>query len=207
MVDAANTKSYPGSGTTVYDLSGNGLTGAMTNVTYNTAGYFVFPGSSNDISITGVGDFESAGTTEIWMYPTAEGGMFSRSNGTGWLNERYVIHMYSNTTNHPRITFSNASAYDTDECPTALTLNAWNCLTVTHNGSTITWYINGVYQGIDTQTITPEMSGITTKIGQVQGLSPNDFTGNIAVCRIYNIELNQTQVTQNFNALKGRYGL
>jgi len=206
-LDAADKNSYPGSGTTVYDLSGNNLTGTMTNVTWNSAGYFVYGGTSNVISLIGVDDFESAGAVEIWLYPTAEGGIFSRSTGGSWANERYVIHMYSNTTNHPKLTLSNGSSYETEECPTALTLNSWSCLTVTHSGSTILWYINGAYQGSDTTSITPEMTGVTTRLGQVQGLSPNDFTGNISICKIYNRVLSQIEISQNFNAQRSRFGV
>ena len=50
-LDAANTRSYPGSGTTWTDLSGNGNTGTLTNgPTYSSAngGQIVFDGSNDN---------------------------------------------------------------------------------------------------------------------------------------------------------------
>ena len=62
--------SYPGTGTTLYDISGNGLNGTMSNVTY-TDPYLTYNGTSATTSVTdnallepGTGDF----TLEAWVY-------------------------------------------------------------------------------------------------------------------------------------------
>ena len=52
LLDAANVKSYPGSGTSWYDLSGNGNTGTLTNgPTYNSGGYISFDGTNDLVSV------------------------------------------------------------------------------------------------------------------------------------------------------------
>ena len=74
-IDFANPKSYPGSGTTVYDLSGNGYNGTLTNgPTFSTeyGGALVFDGSNDYIQfantiLSGTGDF----TISIWFRWTA----------------------------------------------------------------------------------------------------------------------------------------
>ena len=70
--DPSNPSSYSGSGTTVNDLSGNGLDGTMSNISF-TSPYFDFNGSSSQISVAdnsllepGSGDW----TMEVWVNHT-----------------------------------------------------------------------------------------------------------------------------------------
>ena len=52
LLDAANVKSYPGSGTSWFDLSGNSNTGTLTNgPTYNSDGYFAFDGTNDYVVV------------------------------------------------------------------------------------------------------------------------------------------------------------
>ena len=48
--DPSNSSSYPGSGTTITDLSDSGLSGTMSNITY-TSPYFTYNGSNSQVSI------------------------------------------------------------------------------------------------------------------------------------------------------------
>ena len=74
-LDAANKKSYPGSGTTWSDLSGNGYTATLLNGTAFSSinfGTFVFDGTNDNASIpynTNL-DPTSGITFEAWIYPT-----------------------------------------------------------------------------------------------------------------------------------------
>ena len=68
--DPSNSSSYPGSGTTITDLSDSGLSGTMSNITY-TSPYFTYNGSNSQVSIADnsvlepeSGDF----TMETWFY-------------------------------------------------------------------------------------------------------------------------------------------
>ena len=77
-LDAANSRSYPGTGTTWSDLSGNGNSGTLTNgPTFNSGngGSIVFDGVDDNISFSGNTFNYSPGTSgevslEIWVYPT-----------------------------------------------------------------------------------------------------------------------------------------
>jgi len=83
-LDAANTKSYPGSGTAWTDLSGNGYTGTLTNgPTYSSSngGYFAFVGASNQhaaVANTTVLQFTGSITLQAIIYPTS----YIPSNGS-----------------------------------------------------------------------------------------------------------------------------
>ena len=73
--DPSNPSSYPGSGTTITDLSDSGLSGTMSNITY-TSPYFTYNGSSSQIAIAdnsllepGSGDW----TVEVWVNQAVSG--------------------------------------------------------------------------------------------------------------------------------------
>jgi hypothetical protein len=84
-------------------------------------------------------------------------------------------------------------------------INTWYIMTVVCTGSSILIYING-----NTTPIT-NVSKTTTnpnslRIGQT-GFDNNFWTGYIGNFLNYNIALSTTQITQNYNALRTRFGL
>ena len=83
--------------------------------------------------------------------------------------------------------------------------NTWYhvCFTQTTTGAAVI-YINGVSDA--TATFTSPLSGTITSNIRI-GLYAGYFSGNIPVAKIYNRVLSQTEVSQNFNALRGRYSL
>ena len=75
-LDAANTKSYGGSGTTWTDLNGRGNDGTISGATYNSDGYFSFDSTDDLVTIPnssdltfGTGEF----AVEIWWNRTTTG--------------------------------------------------------------------------------------------------------------------------------------
>ena len=70
-VDPALTSSYPGSGTTVYDLSGNGKNATLVNLPTITGNAFTFlPGLNQYVSCGNCGSFYTQGTISFWMNST-----------------------------------------------------------------------------------------------------------------------------------------
>ena len=53
----------------------------------------------------------------------------------------------------------------------------------------------------------PYNSGFTTRLGYASGGGYPYFNGNISQIQIYNRALSATEILQNFNALRGRYGV
>ena len=73
-VDAANSKSYPGTGTDWADLSGDATATLTNGPTYssNNGGYIDFDGSNDHVEVTGINvSALSAFTLEAWVYPTS----------------------------------------------------------------------------------------------------------------------------------------
>ena len=222
-LDAANTKSYPGSGTTWTDLSGNN-NGTLTNgLTYSSSnnGSLVFNGSNNYIEF---GDVLDLGTNDltvnVWARPAAlaAGNILVSKTRAAVQNYRFNFgflngFMYT--------FFQGNSGSGTDIAPTgttAISTNTWYMLTyVVKRDSSISMYINGTletlsgsatisqWNGLDFQSSNPFRIGCSTEGDNTTIRSL--FNGNISDVQVYFRSLTQSEITQNFNALRGRYGL
>ena len=87
----------------------------------------------------------------------------------------------------------------------SLSVNNWSHLMATYDGTNLLLYRNGAVvgsPGTSTGNITNASKALT--LGVRGG---NHFGGRIANAKIYNVALSSAQVKQNFNALRGRYGI
>jgi len=212
-VDAANKKSYPGSGTTWTDLAGSN-SGTLTNgPTFDPAngGSIDFDGTDDVVNVSSINvSTLSAFTLEAWVYPTSSTadetvmgkflGSLSNSSfllywdvgtalGFDWVAINTVSNIY-------RIGTSTANG----------TVNSWNHVAATFNGSQIELYVNGSSVGTAAFFGTlRNLSGLTIGADESSGNRP--LGGNIAMAKVYDKVLSSAEVVQNYNALKGRFGL
>lgn len=206
-LDAANIKSYPGTGTTWTDLSGNGYNATLVGSPSFTNGYFSLTGTqsatfNNDAANFGTSDF----STEFWYYYSGTqpnyGVLFD--NGSQGMS----IQFGTPTTNI--LFYSIPSNNDATGVPHNMTLNTWNHIVHTRSGGNLTIYINGVVKGTwtgKTGSFSPQ-SGSLAYIGTYSLSTGYAISGRISVFKIYKgYALTQTDVLQNFNALRGRYGI
>ena len=212
FLDANNTNSYPGSGTSWYDLSGNGNTGTLTNgPTFSAAngGCIVFDGVNDYVAGGNLGTFYSQGTISYWMYSTAVenyrnpfttnyngvnvGIRFEQSNGGGF---GVII-------GNDAGTFAGVNYV-----PSAiLTVNSWYNVVLVWNTVTniATGYLNGdlKFNGSHTYWATT-----LPAIAIGNGFSSDRyFKGNISSVGIYNRALTATEVLQNFNETRTKFGV
>jgi hypothetical protein len=205
-LDAANLKSYPGTGTTWNDLSGNSNTGTLTNgPTYNSSngGSIVFDGVNDYNLITCATNTVRAynSTTQfIIKLPTYSGGqrnILSYRTGGGAL---YIgkssggIFCYYNTLNIQAHTVGTIA--DNAIVHVAVTCDATNNLLST--------YINGSLAGSVSRTGWSTTYNTTMTIG---GSDIEYMAGNFYSFSHYNRVLTATEIAQNFNALRGKFGL
>jgi hypothetical protein len=201
-LDASNPLSYSGTGTTWTDLSGNGNNGTLYNGTaYSSAngGTMVFDGVNDYVRIN-TGLPESANTMSMWFKQSSSraAGLFETSaNGAPIGNGSAYLFVglgadYLRTYNV--VGYSANSAY---------TPTNWYNVTITGLvGSTQKVYMNGVLT--TTKSISPSGYNSAMDIGVSYA---GYFNGNVPVVHAYNRALTQAEITANFNALKGRYGL
>lgn len=215
------SSSYPGSGTNAYDLSSNQYTATLVNgVTYSTARApsFGFNGATNYRYIN-TGQYLSSETFTLssWFKSsttTTYQMLFSKEQvgGTPW-NYRLFLNQTS-------------GSIQADIAITNLNYNSLGgvvnlCNGVWHNAvfvrsvalDTLYLYVDGVSVGSITDTTTGTMSnnqncwiGLSAYTGaSIYGSYP--MNGQIGQSLIYNIALTAEQVKQNFNAMRGVYGV
>ena len=206
-LDAGNVKSYVSGSTTWFDKSGNGNNGTLINgPTFNS-------GSGGSIVFDGVDDYvssnvsssiqENVGTCCCWVKTSTPGsgfrGIIVKQQGWGlfvvdgifstynWGNSTTIstgINIATGVWNYVAMSFTNISG------------------TPSNNASL---YLNGSLVLITTIQKTTPVSTVTLASGSPGG--SQFLNGNIAATQLYNRALSQAEITQNFNALRGRFGI
>jgi hypothetical protein len=191
-------------GTTWTDLSGRGNTGTLTNgPTYSSAngGYLVFNGSTQYAPI-GTSAFpfgSSPGTLSGWVKTNTISGSW------GW-----IISYGSYTNSQARFIGINNSTYyfggiADDITASGVPLNTWFNMVGVYDGTNASMYVNGsLVSGPTAKTWNTVANN--SQIGR-QVNSTEYWNGNIAQASIYNRALSASEIRQNFNALRGRYGI
>jgi hypothetical protein len=208
-LDAANVRSYPGSGTTWTDVSSNGSNGTLTNgPTYDSSngGSIVFDGSNDYVIGATTLNVNNSVTMEAWIYPTSAP---SGGGGGGFIVSNIGYYLELKSTRVVRSYFYGLSSPGYHDGTVAVSLNTWSHVVAVRNSSdsTIKHYINGTLDNtISSVTGTINNGAQNYQVGGYQGGSYS-FVGRIGVCKVYNISLSSTEITQNFNALRGRFGI
>ena len=207
-LDALNPASYPGSGTTWYDLSGNGNDVSMQNsgsITWSPGptGYFSTVGNGwfNRTSASNVPTGNSPYTLSAWVQ------LGSSWNGNGFMsigpfgngNEANAFRAGS-TNQLLNYWWGNDLSVNISVSPT----NGWFNAVAKYDGTTRSIWVNGVLAGSDT----PVGHNVTSSDIQISKTAGNEYLqGNIAQALIYNVALSGSEILANFNASKSRFGL
>ena len=202
-LDAANTKSYPTTGTTWTDLSRSGNNGTLINgPTFNS-------GNGGSIVFDGVNDYTSFSTItnntytiDFWYKMGGNDGSYgyfasSGDNGLaisegGTFNGLIYGQFYY---------WNGVGANKLGIIPS--TTN-WNHICALINTSINNIQIYGNGNQLSTTTVT-SMSTSITNIGRYITANLNFLKGNLASYKIYNRALSASEILQNYNATKGRY--
>ena len=223
-LDAGNTKSYPGSGTTWKDtIGGNDATITDSSSIYqsNDGGRIVFDGSNDYVTIPASSDFDfgtgnftidwfssKANTTTVQVLLASEKYYNLNYNGN-WLLKitnagTITLNTYDGRTNNEGANFDASTS-----------ANVWNHFALVREGTGTNqtkFYLDGVLAG--SMTISKSLSDAGSnglRIGEEPPGGPetnNNLNGYFSNLRVYKGKaLTATEVAQNFNALRGRYGI
>ena len=209
-LDAANRKSYLGSGNTWNDLSGINSSGELVNSpTYNSSnlGYFQFV-TDDYVRIPNNTALDTqTPTVEVWVKTNS-----TNQNGF-WFEKGEVNTQYSlfqeGTTIRWRMYIGGITQLSTTTATYMDTAN-WYQVVGTYTSGTRRLYINGVLVNSDTQSGTIATNAGGMSIGAYGGYTGGKsyfYNGNESICRVYNRALSAAEIIQNFNALRGRYGI
>jgi len=219
-LDAGNPRSYPGSGNVWYDVSGKGYTATL----YNSPAY------SN-----GTIQFRSAATTSGYATSSFDEGVLKNTNRTGQFTIETIYKYISLPSSNEGVIAGRSGchggvyawgdnsvyvAVKTDQCWTGAinysvssqVANTFYYVTMTYNNGIVKSYLNGTYvtqASLNLSTYQMYPYSDTFYIGGIPSGNPQLYTTNtdIAVVRCYSTELTSDQVAQNFNAVRGRYGI
>jgi len=208
FLDAGNASSYPGSGTAWTDLSGNSRNGTLTGgPTYTSAdgGAIVFDGTNDFVQCSG-SITATAATFVTWMRRNGpqddfDGIIYSRSATATGIS-------FFGTTNKISYTWNNAANTYTWDSGLTIPDLTWCMIAVSVTSTTATAYLCQS-SGITSATNTVSHASTTLddiKIAQDDLNGFRYFNGRIATAMIYDRALSAAEITQNFNALRGRYG-
>jgi hypothetical protein len=211
-IDAANTRSYPGTGNTCYDLSLYNNSGALTSVTFagsGGTGAFVFNGTTSLINLgtTNGGNVTTAWTLESWIKPTTagegnSGRVFQHSSGS--ISGFICALDNSGVSNGVQLNTYAISGFSA-RIGNCITNGSWQQVVWAFSPGSVTFYVNGAAVGTSAIT-SPSSYTSTDYIGNNSGAT-NTFDGSIGVVRLYRNTLTATQILKNYNSIKKRYGL
>jgi hypothetical protein len=209
-LDAADKNSYRGSGTTWTDLSGNTNTGTLTNgPTFNggNGGSIVFDGVDDYVSISNNSNFNNGNniTVEAWVLCTNWSSYTHPMIVAKGINVEWILWKSNDGGYVGKLGWRAAgTVYSTTSLPN----NTWvQCVgSIGSAGQKV--YLNGVLEStVGNTTFTSGNVNVTIAAGLVTGSPSNLLGANVAITKIYNIQLTDNQVLQNYNATKPRFGL
>jgi hypothetical protein len=205
-LDAGNSKSYPGSGTTWTDLIGGRQASINNSPTFN-GNYFSFDGVNENVSFPSSVEVSTAGFTMGFLMRVPS----TQVNGVNWsfmLADRdfgsgdYEIGIYS--TNSTSFLFKeNAS---TPSTISTFLGTGWNFLVFGMNPDLTPFiYLNGSLKASYSTTFVSSTLDFTRLLSSPS--NTNYFKCDCSYINLYNRSLTASEIQQNFNALKGRFSI
>lgn len=210
-LDAANKKSYPGSGTSFADLSKlNSNSTLVGGVGYNN-GILAFDGVNSYIDcgpVSQIGSSLTGLTISAWIYSTSQSVRCIAENGTVYTTNTF----YMFQENASYFTFEvYGTSYDVVYSNYTYQLNKWyNLVGTWQTGGRTELYTNGVLtsgsRGGTAQT-SLRNGNSNLNIGTRPGNTAYRFSGNMGPFSAYNRALSEIEIKQNFEALRGRFSI
>ena len=198
-VDFLDKNSYPGSGTTATDMITGG-TGTISGATFGD-GVFSFDGSNDRIDCGNILSFTSNFSICAWMKSSDQNNYAVAIGKTD--NNGYSMQMRASN-NRFQMNINDGSWKAAFYTVSPIDNGNWYYVVGTHDGTTIKIYVNAV-KGTDASAGSATTNTASFYIGAES--SGNYFKGDIGPVQVYNIALSATEVLQNFNAQRGRFGV
>jgi hypothetical protein len=206
--DAGALDSYPQTGTSVFDLSSNNNTATLTNgPTFSTdnGGTFVLDGANDYIQTNSSINLQQNFTLEIIVNMSETEGFELFGQGIQATNQGLHIYYTNGSRGMVYAFYSNDNDYQDNYRPTT---GVWYHWVFTYDNSS---YVKQFYANTVLQTapasVQNQYSGTgVLSIGAIY-TGAGSANGKIAVARVYNRVLSSTEITQNFNVQKSRFGM
>lgn len=210
-LDASDTSSYPGSGSTWYDISSSSNHISLSNSpSFNSGngGHFIFNGSSNFIYRSTFSNFNSSNFSLFaWVNPSSVSsgwwGQLSRSSSDA--NTEWMIGFSSSTVLF--WDYDNGYGYTNVTMSGSVSTGSWQYLGFTKNGTSGKFYKNGVLTNSVSASKNASYGTNDFAIGKDYRDNINFFNGKLAQYHIWSETLDDATILKNFNATRSPYGV
>lgn len=221
-LDASNSSSYPGSGTTWTDLTGNGNNGTISGATWSSTdgGIFDFDGINDSVQIAHKSSLSLSTTTQrtvqVWVKidalpaSNAQIPIFGKLSGSfgfdgywgGLFSNGGAVRCVTNGTAIQRVSTSTST----------ITTDTWYLFTfisqITSTSNTTKVYINTTEYITTAHGSDSYSESNPFYLGWIgSGVGSPYLNGKIGACYFYTDGLTASEIQQNYNATKSRYGL
>jgi len=195
-LDAGNSKRYPGSGTAWNDLSGNGYNGTIYNSPLISNGVITLSSNNDYVEIPQVIQPE---TIDFWFNSPSSANsaiIYAGSNEYNSSSWQWSLFYFSNV-----LYWRPNSAGAGKNITSFISLNNWHHFVMTR-GASRKVYVNGTEV-----SSTGESAATVTGNIRIGNAGANYWNGSFSCLKMYNKSLSVQEIQQNYNALKGRFGL
>jgi hypothetical protein len=187
------------------DLTGN-HTITVNNLTYDSAGEYSFNGDTSYVVPTDPFTiWDKPFTISQWVYfnDDSRGILVGDFSTTSAINTAFEKH----TSRRLRLYWNGAPDIFTGN--NVVATGAWQYVTVVRDkaNSEVRFYTNGVLVYTYSGALSDKTATVPHRIGADGRTGTTVVNGKIDVTQIYETALSQEQIIQNFNALRGRYGV
>lgn len=210
-LDAGNAASYPGSGTAWTDLSGNGNTvTAINSPTWNSGGWFATGATGYFNRATGINipQGNDPYTLQAWVRKSTwatSGGVMSIGE-FGSNNQSNALRTLPGTLGH-LTHYWWANDLDAANNTGSISLNTWFMISASFDGTTRKITINTIDVASDTPGSSHNVISSNINVAATSLSLSEYLQGDIAIARIYNRALSASEITQNLNANRSRFGI
>ena len=210
--DAKNLKSYSGSGTTWSSLSGGyiatkGGTQSPTYPQFNSGGWFNFTGGTlgtnyTNFTIPSIPSFSEL-SVFVWYRTsnTSDNKTILRMNNSDFelsINGSTSVYAAAGTNyNDVGVNATQANATDGN----------WHNVGLTFTGTVLKSYFDTAQIATTTRASSTTTAAGTLNIGTRDDAYYQHFVGDISIVLLYSRILSDSEIAQNYNALKGRHGI
>jgi len=217
-LDAGNRNSYPGTGTTWNDLSGNGNNGTLTNgptFSSTNGGNISFDGVNDYLSLNSALNFSTNSGFTICIFLQK----VNNQSGTTWnyfySNNSPTIEMGGYGQTGDSFVFKDNTSANT-EVGSADIISNWSYIAFGTNSSTRTSYIYTLNPVVGTVLTTSvgSVSNVTLGFERFFTTGPSGgpagttyFRSKCASIQAYNRVLSATEILRNYNSIKSRIGI
>ena len=210
-LDAGNRASYAGTGTTWFDLSSNRISASLVDgpvfAGTGVSTYFSFDGTNDYVDIPTTLSVNASSFTYEAVFRITTG-----ADGNTLLNLNYTFpnsgYIVRQTTGNNLIIYSDNGAETSLSSAGTISNNTTYHLTVVQSGGSCSIYFNGTLDKTASLANPVLTTSNATYLGRRGAPSFGaQLTGNIYLTKLYNRALNATEILQNFNFYRSRYGI